>query len=76
MSDEELIEKLGGPTAVAARLGYGANGTQRVHNWKRRGIPARVLLDHAELFARGAQGAPAAPSDQPETPTQEPACAP
>lgn len=47
MSDKELIEKLGGSTVLAERLGY---STQRVQNWKTRGIPAKVKLDHSEVF--------------------------
>lgn len=47
MSDRELIEKLGGPTIVAKRLGY---IPQRVQNWTVRGIPAKEKLKHPELF--------------------------
>lgn len=51
MSDSELIDILGGPTRLAERLGYQkAGGVQRVQNWKSRGIPARVKLDHPDLF--------------------------
>lgn len=51
MSDSELIDLLGGPTRLAERLGYiKAGGVQRVQNWKARGIPARVKLDHPDLF--------------------------
>jgi hypothetical protein len=46
-SDSELIEALGGTTKVAARLGY---SVQRVQNWKERGIPAQVRLDHPGVF--------------------------
>lgn len=45
-TDAQLIDRLGGPTAVAKRLGMWPNGVARVSNWKRRGIPARVLLEH------------------------------
>lgn len=41
MQDGELIELLGGATAVARRLGVEPN---RVNNWKRRGIPAEHHL--------------------------------
>lgn len=46
-SDKDLIENLGGPAKLAARLGY---SVQRVQNWKGRGIPAQVRLDHPEVF--------------------------
>jgi hypothetical protein len=49
--DAELIEELGGPTALAERLGYEKpNGPARVSNWKERGIPAQVKVDHPEIF--------------------------
>lgn len=47
MNDKEVIERLGGSTAVAKLLGC---QKQRVQNWKFRGIPAKVKLDHPELF--------------------------
>lgn len=47
MSDKDLIESLGGPAKLAARLGY---SVQRVQNWKDRGIPAQVRLDHPDIF--------------------------
>ena len=46
-SDKELIEDLGGSTKLAKRLGY---SVQRVENWKARGIPAQVRLDHPDVF--------------------------
>ncbi len=48
-----LIDSLGGPARVAELLGYdrSAGGTQRVHNWRTRGIPAAVRLAHPEVFA-------------------------
>jgi hypothetical protein len=48
-----LIDALGGPARLAARLGFDrtAGGTQRVHNWRTRGIPAAVRLAHPEIFA-------------------------
>lgn len=49
-SDKKLIESLGGPAKVAELLKFGKGGTQRVHNWMARGIPARVKLDHPEVF--------------------------
>lgn len=49
--DKKLIEGLGGPAKVARLLGYPEeSGTQRVHNWLSRGIPAKVKLDHPDLF--------------------------
>lgn len=52
-ADCKLIESLGGPAKVAKLLGYDSpGGIQRVHNWKARGIPASVKLEHPELFLR------------------------
>lgn len=46
-----IIDALGGSAKVARDLGYApANGVQRVNNWKARGIPPRVLLNHAKYF--------------------------
>ncbi|WP_280191165.1 hypothetical protein [Delftia sp. PS-11] len=43
----ELIDRLGGSTAVANRLGWRTlNGSRRVNNWKRRGIPPSVQLQN------------------------------
>jgi hypothetical protein len=51
VSDSDLIERLGGSSALAKRLGYPlAGGVQRVQNWKRRGIPPRVKIEWPELF--------------------------
>lgn len=51
MNDAELIQSLGGPTAVARRLGYELpDGARRVHNWVKRGIPAQVRLKHPSIF--------------------------
>lgn len=54
MNDSELIDALGGPAKLAERLGYvpSAGGVQRVHNWRRRGIPAAVKVQHPDLFLR------------------------
>lgn len=50
-NDQELIESLGGPSAVAKRLKFTMpGGAQRVQNWLSRGIPAQVKLDHPEIF--------------------------
>lgn len=46
----ELINRLGGSTAVANRLGWRSlNGSRRVNNWKRRGIPPSVQLQNEWL---------------------------
>ena len=51
--DWELIQAIGGPAVVARLLGFKLpHGIQRVHNWKKRGIPARILLDHPKVFKR------------------------
>lgn len=51
MNDKELIQALGGPTTVAKKLGLeGKKGVCRVSNWMRRGIPAKVKLDHLGIF--------------------------
>lgn len=49
--DSELIDQLGGPTALAKRLGLVKFGSvQRVQNWKKRGIPLAVKVEHPEIF--------------------------
>jgi len=63
-SDKDLIESLGGATKVAARLGC---SVQRVQNWKDRGIPAQVRLDHPDVFPLpGRSPEPAQPDSQPQ----------
>lgn len=53
MNDAELIEIMGGATAVARRLGFNMpHGARRVHNWIKRGIPLRVKVDNARLFRK------------------------
>lgn len=56
MSDADIIDSLGGVTKLASQLGYdkARGGVQRVQNWKRRGIPAKVRLMRPDIF-----GAPA-----------------
>jgi hypothetical protein len=51
-TDKEILDSLGGSTAVAKLLGYDLNkgGAQKVNNWYKRGIPAKVKVDHPELF--------------------------
>jgi hypothetical protein len=51
MDAKSVIESLGGPLKVAEKLGYSKRGgSQRVHNWIKRGIPSKVLLEHSHLF--------------------------
>lgn len=43
----------GGTEKLAMLLGFkGKGGAMRVQNWKTRGIPARVKVNHPELFLR------------------------
>ena len=50
-TDAQIIDGLGGAAKVAEMLGYDPEiGTQRVHNWKSRGIPAAVRLKHLDVF--------------------------
>lgn len=46
-SDYELIQSLGGTTALAEILGY---SVQRVQNWVLRGIPPLEKLKHSDLL--------------------------
>lgn len=58
MTDAEIIQSLGGATAVAKRLGFKTpDGARRVHNWIKRGIPPRVKLDHAAFFKKAVASA-------------------
>lgn len=43
-----IIEAAGGDSEFARLLGIadGVSFRQRVNNWKRRGIPPRVILEH------------------------------
>ena len=50
-TDAKLIDVLGGPAKVAELLSFPAEGgVQRVHNWKTRGIPARIKIKFPHLF--------------------------
>lgn len=51
---KQIIDALGGAAEVARLLGYDPKkgGVQRVNNWKRRGIPLHVLLEHPDLFPK------------------------
>jgi len=53
-ADSKLIDDLGGPAKVAELLGFSKvdGGVQRVHNWRTRGIPSKVKLEHPEIFQR------------------------
>jgi hypothetical protein len=48
--DQELIRRLGGPTALARLLGY--QDSRRVHNWIKRGIPASIKLAYPKIFLK------------------------
>lgn len=49
--DAALIDFLGGPATVARMLGFDPKGgTQRVQNWKSRGIPEVVKLRRPDVF--------------------------
>jgi hypothetical protein len=57
-TDAKIIDDLGGAAKVAEMLGYKADiGTQRVHNWKLRGIPAAVRLKHLDIFGNSVEQA-------------------
>ena len=52
-SDKEIIQELGGASKVAELLGFKkSGGTQRVHNWMTRGIPASVKVMFPQFFMR------------------------
>lgn len=50
----QIIEAAGGDTAFARLLGINSSPgyQQRVNNWRRRGIPASVVLEHFEAIQR------------------------
>lgn len=50
--DSALIDTLGGSAEVARRIGLDptSGGTQRVNNWKMRGIPSAIRLAHLDIF--------------------------
>lgn len=54
MDHSELIDRLGGPTALGKALG-GISG-KRVHNWKVRGVAPEYR--HAVAILAGRQGVP------------------
>lgn len=47
MTDQEIIEKLGGVKAISEYFGFKYN---TVHNWLTRGIPNRVKVDYPKQF--------------------------
>lgn len=52
-TDKEIIEALGGPTAVSDLLSLKKpGGPQRVQNWIKRGIPPSVKIARPDLFMR------------------------
>jgi len=52
--DKKRILQLGGATKVSDALSYKKpGGPQRVQNWIKRGIPAKVKLDRPDLFPNG-----------------------
>ncbi len=48
----EIIKAAGGDRAFARLLGLDAapGYQQRINNWKRRGMPAAVVLDHLDTI--------------------------
>ncbi|HEY1723999.1 MAG TPA: hypothetical protein VGF89_01145 [Steroidobacteraceae bacterium] len=49
-----LIDAAGGDTAFGKLLGIGgeAGFQQRVNNWRRRGLPAAVALEHYDVVKK------------------------
>lgn len=65
--DAELIDRLGGPAEVARKLGFDASGgTQRVQNWKTRGIPEVIRLRRTDVFGPAPEPEPAAAAPEGE----------
>ena len=55
-TDAQIIDDHGGPAKVAELLGYDPkSGTQRVHNWKNRGIPVRVKYERPDIFQNSSE---------------------
>ena len=51
--DAELIARLGGPAKLARALGYDTKdgkSTQRVNNWRFRGIPEILRYKRPDVF--------------------------
>lgn len=56
--DSEIINSLGGPRKVAIALGWDEEkGARRVSNWRTRGIPSKVLVDHPLIFLKSKKAA-------------------
>lgn len=68
MDDRELIERVGA-AKLAAALGFDKKqgGVQRVWNWRMRGIPAAVRLQHGETLS----ALQASAAETPATPATE-----
>lgn len=49
-NDLAIINSHGGATKLSKVLGFDSGGPQRICNWKKRGIPAQVKLDHPDIF--------------------------
>lgn len=47
MTDQEIIERLGGVKAIAEFFNWNVS---TVHNWIHRGIPNKVKVDYKEYF--------------------------
>lgn len=55
MTDTELIDYYGGPSALARRIGFThPKLANRVVNWRTRGIPSKVKLENQKLFGPAA----------------------
>lgn len=55
--DAGLIDSLGGPSALAKRLGFDKPGSvQRIQNWKYRGIPEVIRLRRTDVFGSAPKG--------------------
>ena len=67
MDDREVIERHGGSAELARKLNMTkAGSTQRVNNWKTRGIPPAVKLERPDLFRpRPFRGCPSWPLPDP-----------
>lgn len=51
--DADLIDRLGGPTEVARKLGFDNPGAiARVSNWKKRGIPPLLRYQRQDVFGK------------------------
>ena len=62
MTDQNIIETLGGPAAMARLLGMkNPGGTRRIHNWQTRGIPSKIKVDHAKTIAKALKAAKVTP---------------